>query len=537
MGFGAFAGGFAKTFDAKAVGGAIRDYNATSNYDERMEKANKKYDADMLALNNERAGRQAQNDLDTGKGLPNAIPLQQTSPGGQPVQEGVQQGQSTPPPQALGSGAAPKGEQAAIPPAQPASPPQADKPTAEAQKQAIQPMSDRDYERRSGEIMMAKRQAGLQAQRKYYMDMGQADKAMEVDKQIDKMNWHAGMMNKYYDFMDGKAPDVDKAVLGAVNAMMPRGQKYVPGENGTYNLVDAKGNVLQAGLEFTPQQKMAGFQQAYNIADFLRSGDFAAFMGNSEKLQNMGMAIRKQGETETHNQATEDYQREHLKETARHNRVKEGLDAAANQLRAKRNAIYEQKLFGGAGGKGGTWIGDTKVDEATGGNYQEVRDQKNGTVLGRIDDGTGIFVPKGSSLQAEQGKHGIAAKAGLGIVFDRSSGGNVFVDLKTHQPVSFEEARKRMTGKPAAPAGGSSATQPAIKPASSSAGDRAISGKHKPDDAPSERARRVNASQRGGLTLRGIFNPTGKTQKQIQQDNKKAGEEARKKYGNRTESN
>ena len=412
MSFGGFAAGFAKTFDPKAVGGAINEVYASSGYDDAMEAAKKKYDEDSAALEAQRGQKKTDAQSLTQKGMSATGGVGDPTTGTAPVNEQAIPAQQ--PSSVMTQGATPPvgtapayGDTSAIPGQTPTTAPIGED-AAALRQAAPEKMSPLDYDEQRAKISMDKQLAELKAKQTYYKRKGLTDKAMDLDKEIEQKNWHMGMIGQYYGMMRGD-PAAQEPVLKYMNATSMDGSQYVPDGSGGYNLVGANGKVLQQGVQFTPQQMQGAFRQYYAAAEFARSGEFDKYFDRTMKEENAALNRAKFGETRRQND-----------ETKRHNEAMEKLygdrNAAANRYyNAKINALQAK----------GTALPTGNYDiksmtDAEGNSTHVMYDKKTGKVVANMVNLGGQVIPLGIGVSIDQlGAVAKAAKAaGKSLQFD-----------------------------------------------------------------------------------------------------------------------
>jgi hypothetical protein len=322
MDWGSFAGGFAKTFDPKAVGGAINERWAQSERDDVLAKG-KEIDDQLAALDTKFKG---QNQAAQGQAVPTqgqaapaegqAAPAQAVPTPGQeaPAQAAPAQAGAAP---AQGQAIPPQGETAALP----------------AQEA---PMSQLDYDEQRAKLFGQKRKVELEGKMAYYKRRGMTDKAMEVEKEIADADWHSGKVDQYYGILRGDKKAI-APVVGFINATSMDGSQYVDNGNGGFNLVDQNGKVLQQDVKFSPQQIQSGFRQFYAAAKFARTGDFDSYMNQAKQEEELALKHANHAETVRSHKASEKSKASELALKQRYQKYLEAKTAAE----VKRNALTD----------------------------------------------------------------------------------------------------------------------------------------------------------------------------------------------------
>jgi hypothetical protein len=305
MSWGAFAGGFAKTFDPRLVGGAINEGYAQAGYDDKMAEA-KKYEDQLAELDAQRS----QKALDT-----TSVTQAQQQVAGQAIPTGQAAPQQSTGPQSVMT------QNTAIPTGtdytQPVNTQVGDMSNDEAlsregaaaalREKAPPKMSQLEYEQKAAELNLQKRQANIAAKQEYYKRRGMTEKAAELDDEADRLKWHGGMMKQYYGVLNGDQNAIGP-VLKYVNTLNGDGSQYVAAEGGGYNLVGPDGKVLQQNVQFTPQQIRGAFRQYYAAAEMARSGDFDKYMKSSMQEEELALKHANHAETVRSHKANEKHQ-------------------------------------------------------------------------------------------------------------------------------------------------------------------------------------------------------------------------------------
>lgn len=238
--------------------------------------------------------------------------------------------------------------------------------------------------------------ARLEAGQVYADALGDYDEADRLSQAKQLLDVRNDLYKKRRAWMDNDDPDVTAEMLKFSNSQLGDGQRYVAGDNGTFNLVDKQGKVIQPGIQLTPEIKQNIFNQYAAAKMFDTTGDFDKYLANEATTQKMAI------DANTNKRLSDRFEWD--KEVAK--------DTAA---RADRDWKY--KTFsvgnggsgssGGSGGSAGFKYEDTTfTDPQTGEERKaQVIKGKDGHVFARVD-GPGRIVPswyagKGADPEAD----------------------------------------------------------------------------------------------------------------------------------------
>lgn len=238
--------------------------------------------------------------------------------------------------------------------------------------------------------------ARLEAGQVYADALGDYDEADRLSQAKQLLDVRNDLYKKRRAWMDNDDPDVTAEMLKFSNSQLGDGQRYVAGDNGTFNLVDKQGKVIQPGIQLTPEIKQNIFNQYAAAKMFDATGDFDKYLANEATTQKMAI------DANTNKRLSDRFEWD--KEVAK--------DTAA---RADRDWKY--KTFsvgnggsgssGGSGGSAGFKYEDTTfTDPQTGEERKaQVIKGKDGHVFARVD-GPGRIVPswyagKGADPEAD----------------------------------------------------------------------------------------------------------------------------------------
>lgn len=400
--WGGFGSGFAQTFDpvvvGRGLGEAVADYRegkAIKAAEQKKAEAIKKLDTEK-ALQNSQA--EAIKNPSAGSMEPQAIP--------------VQGAQSDLDVDAVSS--------AAINP---------------ADAQRSEPMRQTTYDSRMAEINNAFENEKAQARADYYRFRGMTKEQEEAEKKLKNMQFAQkfGMFHR-------RAVDGDKEALGQVvryaNSTLGDGTELKVGDGGNLSLWQ-NGKLVQENFVPTRAQIDQMAMSMYNNARFFGDGDFDAYLGRTNTIQNMDLANKKNAredatlaETKRHNLSTEASERQKQAITMRgqdmvastadkDRRTKEAIAASTIEATRRGQTLTHVKDMSELEFKRTKWNAEQEAEAkknglAWGYNKETAEEElrgKNGEVFGTKQQG--IFVPSGMTLEGVLANRAFAKKNGI----------------------------------------------------------------------------------------------------------------------------